>query len=81
MPQITIRRLPDAVHRALRAQAASEGISAEEKARRVLSQGLLPQEREGLGTRLRNAAGELGLDDEAWEVERDRSAIEPAKLE
>ena len=39
MAQITIRRLPDEVHRALQAEAAREGISAEEKARRLLTAG------------------------------------------
>jgi len=41
MPQILIRKLEEAVIRKLRARAAAEGISAEEKARRILRKSLL----------------------------------------
>lgn len=40
MAQILIRKLEDSVVRKLRAKAAAEGISAEEKARRILRQSL-----------------------------------------
>ena len=41
MPQILIRKLEDAVVHKLRAKAAAEGISAEEKARRILRKSLM----------------------------------------
>jgi len=41
MAQILIRKLDDAVVRKLRARAAAEGISAEEKARRILRKSLM----------------------------------------
>jgi len=41
MPQILIRRLDQQVVRRLRAKAASDGISAEEEARRILRRSLV----------------------------------------
>jgi len=41
MPQILIRRLDHQVVRRLRAKAASDGISAEEEARRILRRSLI----------------------------------------
>ena len=41
MPQILIRRLDQQVVRKLRAKAASDGISAEEEARRILRRSLV----------------------------------------
>jgi plasmid stability protein len=41
MPQILIRRLDQHIVRKLRAKAASDGISAEEEARRILRRSLL----------------------------------------
>ena len=41
MPQILIRRLDQQVVRKLRAKAASDGISAEEEARRILRRSLI----------------------------------------
>lgn len=75
MPQITIRRLPPEVHRALRSEAEREGISAEEKARRLLAEGLFPPALMGFGDRLRALAAGVGLT-----VERDLSGIESADI-
>ena len=41
MPQILIRRLDQNIVRKLRAKAASDGISAEEEARRILRRSLV----------------------------------------
>lgn len=40
MPQILIRKLGGAILRKLRAKAATEGVSAEEEARRILHRSL-----------------------------------------
>jgi plasmid stability protein len=40
VPQILIRQLEDAIVRKLRAKAASEGVSVEEEARRILRRSL-----------------------------------------
>jgi|AVFP01.1.fsa_nt_gi plasmid stability protein len=75
MAQITIRKLPDAVHRALRSKAAREGISAEEQARRILAAQLLPEGRPLLGDRLCQMAHGIAVPDDAFP--RDRSGIVP----
>ncbi|MCK5934060.1 Plasmid stability protein [Fulvimarina manganoxydans] len=79
MAQITIRRLPDEVHRALQAEAAREGISAEEKARRLLTAGLFPRGEMPFGDWLNALARDLDLDDVTFE--RDRSGIEAPSFE
>jgi plasmid stability protein len=80
MSIITIRRLPPEVHRALKAQATAEGISAEEKARRVLSAGLLPESRTGFGSDLMACIRDLGLEGADVEYPRLTGDIEPADL-
>lgn len=79
MGSITVRQLSDEVHRALRAQAAKEGISAEEKARRLLTYGLFPEDRPKPGDLLCAIASEVELD--GTEFQRDRSGIEGAAFE
>ncbi|MBP0614657.1 plasmid stabilization protein [Jiella sp. KSK16Y-1] len=76
MAQITIRKLSDEIHRALKAQAAHDGISAEEKARRLLAEGLFPPNETGFGDRLRMLAD--GVDLEGVDFDRDRTGIEGA---
>lgn len=80
MPQITVRQVPEEVHRALRAQAKQEGISAEEKARRILFRGVFPPDQPPLGKRLRAIARELEVDMEGVEFPRDRSGIDGADV-
>ncbi len=73
---IKINQLPDEVIRALRDEAAREGISVEEKARRILTLALVPERRRGLGDTLREIATGVNLDETVFE--RDRSGIEGA---
>lgn len=80
MSTLTVRRLPDEVHRALRAQAAAEGISAEEKARRILAGHVLPEARGGLGRDLAAVVDELGLAGDGFAPTRLSEDIEPAAL-
>jgi plasmid stability protein len=47
MPTMTVRNLPDEVHRRLRLHAAELGISTEEAARRILDEATRPPERLG----------------------------------
>jgi plasmid stability protein len=47
MPTMTVRNLPDEVHRRLRLHAAEQGISTEEAARRILDQATRPPARLG----------------------------------
>jgi plasmid stability protein len=80
MAQITVRKIPDEVHRALKAQAEQEGISAEAKARQILAEGLFPTDQPPLGKRLRAIARELEVDMEGIEFPRDRSGINGANF-
>jgi len=75
MAQITVRQIPDEVHRALKAQAEQEGVSAEEKARQILAEGLFPADEPPLGQRLRAVAKRLDVDMKDVVFPRDRSGI------
>ncbi|PFW61191.1 plasmid stability protein, partial [Bacillus sp. AFS075960] len=52
MPVITVRNLPDEVHRALRVRAALHGRSTEAEVRDILEQAVLSEGRVKLGTLL-----------------------------
>lgn len=45
MPSITVRNLPDEVHRALRVRAAKHGRSTEAEVRGILARAVKPPER------------------------------------
>lgn len=47
MATMTVRNLPDDVHRRIRLYAAEHGISAEAAARRILDEGTRPADRLG----------------------------------
>ena len=61
MPSISVRNLPDSVHRALKRQAAAHGRSTEAEARAILAEAVLPPREERLGAALRRIGAELGL--------------------
>jgi antitoxin FitA len=73
MAQITIRQVPDEVHRALKAQAAQEGVSAEAKARQLLAEGLFPSDRPRLGDLLKELARDVDVN--GVDFPRDRTGI------
>lgn len=80
MPVLTVRNVPDEVHRALKVRAAEHGRSAEAEVREILSTTLLPPERLRLGDALAALGRELALTNEevdAIEAARDRSPAEP----
>ncbi|MGH3457314.1 FitA-like ribbon-helix-helix domain-containing protein [Aeromicrobium sp.] len=52
MAAVTIRNIPDATHRALKARAARNGRSTEAEIREILADAVAIPEDEGLGTRL-----------------------------
>lgn len=64
MPVLTIRNVPDEVHRALRARAAQHGCSAEAEVRAILRAALIPAERVLMGDALAALGRELGITDE-----------------
>lgn len=85
MASITIRNLPDDVHRALRARAQINGRSTEAEIRSILDQAAKPEGRLKLGTLLVSIGREAGglTEDEAREFEalRDRTPAEPLDFE
>lgn len=84
MATITIRNLPDAVHRALRVRAATHGRSTEAEIRDILETTVRPPDRLRLGTALADLGRRAGLTDEdfaAFEQVRDTIPAEPMRFE
>ena len=63
MATVTVRNLPDEVHRALRVRAASNGRSTEAEIRAILESTVHPIARLRLGTALNKLARDMGLSD------------------
>jgi len=85
MAVVTVRNLPDEVHRALRVRAAHHGRSTEAEIRDILETAVRPPERVKLGSLLVSIAREAGgLTDEEhalFESLRDKTPAEPMRLE
>ena len=85
MASITVRNIPEEVHRAIRVRAAQHGRSAEAEIRSILEQAARPEGRLKLGTLLTSIAREAeGLTDaEAERINqlRDKTPIEPLSFE
>ncbi|VWD62565.1 plasmid stability protein [Burkholderia lata] len=79
MPVITVRNLPDEVHRALRVRAALHGRSTEAEVRDILEQAVLPGGRLKLGALLTEIGREAGGVD--FDVQRDRTPTNPMSFE
>lgn len=77
---MTVRNLPDEVHRALRVRAASHGRSTEAEVREILEAAVKPEGRVKLGSLLADIGRRAKLTDEdcaVFEQVRDKT---PAKL-
>ena len=84
MPSITIRNVPDDVHRALRVRAALHGRSAEAEIREILAKAAKPEGRVKLGSLLASIGSEARLsnaDVEELNDLRDRTPAEPVEFE
>ena len=84
MATVTVRNLPDEVHRALRVRAATHGRSTEAEIRDILESTVRPSERLRLGTALAELGRRVGLtDDEAEHLNhlRDKTPAEPMSFE
>lgn len=79
MPAITVRNLPDEVHRALRVRAATHGRSTEAEVRSILESAVKPENRVKLGSMLADISRELGGVD--LEIVRDKTPVEPLRFE
>jgi plasmid stability protein len=84
MATVTVRNLPDAVHRALRMRAAQHGRSTEAEIRAILETTVQPPERLRLGEALAELGRRAGLTNEDLAIldeARDRSPAEPLGFE
>jgi len=80
---LTVRNLPDDVHRALRVRAAQHGQSTEAEVREILAAAVKPETRVRLGEALAALGREIGLTNEDCEVflqVRDKTPAEPLTL-
>ena len=71
MAAVTIRKISEETHRAIKARAKAKGRSAEAEMRAILDEAVRPEERIKLGTWLHERAMEFGGFD--LEIERDQT--------
>jgi plasmid stability protein len=84
MAMLTVRNLPDDVHRALRVRAARHGRSTEAEVREILAVAVKPETRVRLGDALTALGRQIGLTNEDFEVfdkVRDTTSAEPPRFE
>jgi antitoxin FitA len=84
MAMLTVRNLPDDVHRALRVRAAQHGHSTEAEVREILALAVKPEARVRLGESLAALGRKIGLSNEDVAVldqVRDRAPAEPLRFE
>lgn len=84
MAMLTVRNLPDAVHRALRARAAQHGRSMEAEVRAILESAMAPEGRVKLGSLLAGVGRQARLTEEefaVFEQVRDKSPARPVSFE
>lgn len=84
MPSVTVRNVPDEVHRALRVRAAQHGRSAEAEIREILENAVQPEGRVKLGSLLAGIGRKINLSDDEFailEQSRDKSPAKPLEFE
>ena len=83
MAMLTVRNLPDEVHRALRARASLHGRSTEAEVRAILKETVLPEGRVGLGVLLTDMGRRAALTEEevAGFAQREPDPGRPVDLE
>jgi plasmid stability protein len=72
MPAITVRNLPEEVHRALRVRAASHGRSTEAEIRDILEQSVKPEQRIRLGDALAALGNKMALENVDFSFDKDK---------
>lgn len=83
MAMLTVRNLPDDVHRALRMQAAQHGRSTEAEVREILAIAVKPEARVRLGDALAVLSRKIGLTNEDFGVfdrVSDKTPAEPFRF-
>lgn len=84
MATMTVRNLPDEVHRALRVRAAAHGRSTEAEVRDILENAVKPERRIRMGDALAGLGRRIGLtnaDVEVLEQARDKTPAMPPRFE
>jgi plasmid stability protein len=84
MAMLTVRNLPDDVHRALRVQAALHGHSTEAEVREILASAVKPEARVRVGDALAALGRKIGLTNDDFEVfdcVRDKTPAKPLRFE
>ena len=84
MPILTVRNIPDEIHRALRVRAALHGHSMEAEVRGILESVVSPQGRMKLGSLLADVGRQAKLTDEefaVFEQVRDKTPARPVSFE
>jgi len=84
MPAVTVRNVPDEVHRAIRVRAAQHGRSIEAEMRDILQTAVKPPGRVKLGSALTEIGRRLKLTEEEFaifESVRDRSPARVARFD
>ncbi len=79
MANMTIRKLPEETKRGIQARAKAAGHSAEEEARRILNDAVLPSQRLKIGSALAAVGKRFGGVDLG--IERDRTPARGAAFE
>ena len=84
MAVLTVRNLPDDVHRALQVQAALHGHSIGAEVREILALAVKPETRVRVGEARAALGRQIGLTNEDFEVfdqVRDKTPAEPLRFE
>lgn len=84
MAILTVRNVPDDVHRALRVRAAQHGRSIEAEVREILAAAVKPEKRVRVGDALAAIGRKIGLTNEdfaVFENVRDRTPAEPLSFD
>lgn len=84
MAMLTVRNIPDEVHRALRVRAALHGHSMEAEVREILESAVSPEGRVKLGSLLADIGRQAKLTDEefaVFEQVRDKTPARPVSFE
>ena len=84
MAMLTVRNIPDEVHRALRVRAAQHGHSMEAEVREILGAAVSPEGRVKLGSLLADIGRQARLSDEEFalfEHVRDKSPAHTMSFE
>lgn len=84
MAILTVRNVPDDVHRALRVRAAQHGRSTEAEVREILAAAVKPQKRVRVGDALAAIGRNIGLTNEdlgVFDSVRDKTPAKPLSFD